>query len=325
VAAVDGRRQPRGFLSRFDWARTSAGRWQLLEINSDTPAGLWEAGLAAGQIARLHERGAPPGVEFWPRLTAAWRTTVVASLRSDASETPLAVGLVRAVAAPEDFDQLRAHERAARAAFPAARLVLGDIGELRVDDEGAWLRSTRLDVLFRYYPLDWCVTPRWAPLLKLVAGRRLVMIPPASAVVSQSKAFLALLHELDRHGFFPPEDAAAVRAYVPPTSLDPRPFRHADWVAKPFLEREGHGVRFAHELHPAERRHLEHADVVFQQWLALASVRVPIATAQGWRTEERFLVFGVFLAAGEIAGIYTRAGAPITGREAVFVPVLIDQ
>ena len=36
----------------------------------------------------------------------------------------------------------------------------------------------------------------------------------------------------------------------------------------------------------------------------------------------RVLIFGVFLAGNDIAGIYTRAGARITGREAVYLPAL---
>jgi hypothetical protein len=50
---------------------------------------------------------------------------------------------------------------------------------------------------------------------------------------------------------------------------------------------------------------------------------LPVGTAGGSRLEERSLVFGVFLANAQIAGVYTRAGACITGREAVFVPVLL--
>jgi hypothetical protein len=49
-----------------------------------------------------------------------------------------------------------------------------------------------------------------------------------------------------------------------------------------------------------------------------------VGTAGGWRVEERSLVFGVFLAGAQIAGVYTRAGGRITGREAVFVPMLLD-
>ena len=59
------------FLSRLDWARTTDQRWQLLEINSDTPAGLWETGLAAEEITPLLSKGTPPPVALWPRLARA--------------------------------------------------------------------------------------------------------------------------------------------------------------------------------------------------------------------------------------------------------------
>jgi hypothetical protein len=45
---------------------------------------------------------------------------------------------------------------------------------------------------------------------------------------------------------------------------------------------------------------------------------LPVGTAGGSRLEERSL-----LANAQIAGVYTRAGTCITGREAVFVPVLL--
>ena len=56
---------------------------------------------------------------------------------------------------------------------------------------------------------------------------------------------------------------------------------------------------------------------------SIVAARVPVATARGWRDEQRFLVFGVFLAGDGIAGVYTRAGARITGREAVFLPLVL--
>ena len=53
--------------------------------------------------------------------------------------------------------------------------------------------------------------------------------------------------------------------------------------------------------------------------------RVPVATARGFAQEERHLIFGAFLAGNEVAGVYTRAGAKITGREAVYVPALLTE
>jgi len=82
-------------------------------------------------------------------------------------------------------------------------------------------------------------------------------------------------------------------------------------------------VRFAAELTRRERRRIATADVVHQEALDLARVRLPVGTAAGWREESRVLVFGVYLAGADLAGVYTRAGDRITGREAVFVPVLL--
>jgi len=224
--------------------------------------------------------------------------------------------------AREDQDQLRAHARAARAALPRADLEWGAPDDLVVRGGRARLRGRPLDVLFRYYPLDWLAEPRFEPLLDLVHAGRLPMLPPAASLIPQSKAFLALCWELLDRAFFPPAEAAAIRAHVARTSLDPCCFRRSPHVVKPYLEREGLGVRFSLELTPYERRRIAAADVVYQEGLDLARARLPVGTAAGWRWESRVLVFGVFLAGAELAGVYTRAGARVTGREAVFVPVL---
>src|SRR5207237_1507517 len=59
--------EPWSFLSRFDWARTLDGRWKLLEINSDTPAGLGdaEASHRAGGPSRI-ARGPGPAPRARP-------------------------------------------------------------------------------------------------------------------------------------------------------------------------------------------------------------------------------------------------------------------
>jgi hypothetical protein len=94
-------------------------------------------------------------------------------------------------------------------------------------------------------------------------------------------------------------------------------------VIKPYLEHEGHGVYFSSELHARDRRRLLQNPAVCQERLEVTRARVPVATARGWRTEARHLIFGVFLTGSSVAGIYTRAGARITGREAVYTPTLI--
>jgi glutathionylspermidine synthase len=311
------------FLSRFDWARTRDGHWKLLEINSDTPAGLWETGSAEAEVARLHRASRGLSGGFWPALVSAWRRWAERKLGPGSATRRLRIGLVGLLASPEDQDQLRAHARAAREALPNASIEMGTPEDVRIETRGATLGGRRVDLLFRYYPLEWLAAPRHGPLLEAVGSGALAMLPPAHALIPQSKAFLALAWELEAQGFFPPTEAAAIRQYVARTALTPGPLGRGPYVIKPYLEREGHGVRFSTELSPRKRRRLVDGPVVCQEQLDVLAARVPVATARGWTRESRHLIFGVFLAGREIAGIYTRAGARVTGREAVYLPAVV--
>jgi hypothetical protein len=133
---------------------------------------------------------------------------------------------------------------------------------------------------------------------------------------------VAPVWELEAQAFFPPAEAAAIKRYVALTALGPEPFGRRPYVIKPYLEREGLGVRFSTDVTPRERRALVEGPLVCQERFDVARVRLPVATGRGWSREARHLIFGVFLAGSQIAGVYTRAGARITGREAVFVPVV---
>ena len=310
-------------LSRFDWAWTGASGWKLLEINSDTPAGLWETGSIEGAVARVHRSATTPSAGFWARLAASWRRSAERALGPKALREALSVGLVGALGAPEDADQLRAHAFAARLGLPRAVFRIGTPEDLVLRRGRVTLGGRPLDLLFRYYPLDWLAEPRWAPLLDAVAEGTLAMLPSPAALIAQSKAFLALLWELEAQNFFPPAEAAAVTRYVARTTLDPRGLGRHGYVIKPYLEREGHGVRFSRDTTRGDRRRLRDAPVVYQECLDVLQTRVPVATASGWTRESRHLIFGVFLTGSDVAGIYTRAGSQITGREAVYVPALL--
>ena len=187
---------------------------------------------------------------------------------------------------------------------------------------GVSLGGGTLDVLFRYYPLQWLAEAPWAPPPDAMAEGEVAMLPPAHTLIPQSKGFLALCWELEAQGFFPPAETAAIRHYVARTALGPEVFGRHPYVIKPYLEHEGRGVRLSSELCPRERSRLLHEPVVCQEQIAVMRAWVPIATGRGWKREARHLIFGVFLAGTSIAGIYTRAGGRITGREAVYTPTL---
>jgi len=323
LCASSGTAEAWSFLSRFDWAWTTEGRWKLLEINSDTPAGLWEAASIEGAVAGFHPGAAPLSAGFWPALASSWRRSAARSLGDGAANRSLNVGLVGALGSPEDADQLRAQACAARIALPRAKIQIASPDDLVAKGSRVGLAGQRLDILFRYYPLDWLAEPRWAFLVEASARGTVALLPAAHVLIPQSKAFLALLWELGSQGFFPPTEAAAITRYVARTALGPEPFGRGPYVMKPYLEREGRGVLFSSEIAPRDRRRIVEGAVICQERLDVLRLRVPVATARGWRSQARHLIFGVFLAGNDIAGIYTRAGARITGREAVYLPALL--
>ena len=323
LCASSGTAEAWSFLSRFDWAWTTQGRWKLLEINSDTPAGLWEAASIEGAVAGFHPGTAPLSAGFWPALASSWRRSAARSLGDGAANRSLNVGLVGALGSPEDADQLRAQACAARIALPRAKIQIASPDDLVAKGSRVGLAGQRLDILFRYYPLDWLAEPRWAFLVEASARGTVALLPAAHVLIPQSKAFLALLWELGSQGFFPPTEAAAITRYVARTALGPEPFGRGPYIMKPYLEREGRGVLFSSEIAPRDRRRIVEGAVICQERLDVLRLRVPVATARGWRSQARHLIFGVFLAGNDIAGIYTRAGARITGREAVYLPALL--
>src|SRR5262249_50390795 len=153
------------------------------------------AGPVSADIARLHPTARWPGCDLAPALARSWHRWCARYLGPAAAQESPAIGLIGSPA-PEDQDQLRAHATAARSILPRATLEFGTPGDLNIKSGRAWLRDRPLDLIFRYYPLDWLVGARFEPLLDLIASGDLPMLPPAHALIPQSKAFLGLLREL---------------------------------------------------------------------------------------------------------------------------------
>src|SRR5262249_57350561 len=125
--------------------------WKLLEINSDTPAGLWEAGTIEGDVARRHEAATAPSADFWRKLAASWRRCAEHALGAGKAERVRSIGLVGALGVPEDADQLRAHARAARLAPPHACPRLRPVDDLAVRGSSITLGGLPLDHQYHYH------------------------------------------------------------------------------------------------------------------------------------------------------------------------------
>jgi glutathionylspermidine synthase len=305
----------------------------VCELNCDTPSGEAEAVL-------LNRAAATPGLSD-PNFALAARfcamiEAVGHSVRP-AGSRPLSIGIIYPTEMPEDLSMVLLY----RHWFEERgwNVTLGSPFNLRgFGGHRAGLFDTPCDVFVRHYKTDWWTerVPAWAdevevpdpePLsaqLAVILGSALsgacAVVNPFGAVVPQNKRSMALLWE--RMDLFSEQSRSAIRRYLPETlrlETMARPrllVEREDWVLKSDYGCEGDQVVIGAATSP---------DV----WEASIDAAVP----GHWVAQRHFRALrdadgiaanhGVYLIAGEAAGLYTRLSAGGTDRHALSAPVLV--
>jgi glutathionylspermidine synthase len=217
-------------------------------------------------------------------------------------------------------------------------VILGSPYNLRVDARGPVLFDRPFSILLRHYKTDWWGerSSVWddeniadadalvAPLSVALASsieRRAAVVNPFGSVVPQNKRSMALMWE--RLADFSPRAQEIIRAHVPESrrleTMDAATLRaeRAAWVIKSDYGAEGDEVLLGRLATDDEwAAALAHAKP--GRWIAQRFFEAEVGAAG------EVVNHGVYLVAGEAAGIYARAQAGATDDRAVSVPVLIE-
>jgi glutathionylspermidine synthase len=219
------------------------------------------------------------------------------------------------------------------------RVTLGSPFNLRrLGPRVAGLFDTPCHVFLRHYKTDWWTErrPAWADeaeapdpeplcgplavILRSALAGTCAVVNPFGAVVPQNKRAMALMWE--RSDLFSEQSRSAIRRYLPQTlrleSLErPRLLaEREDWVLKSDYGCEGDQVVIGAETEP-------------DAWEACLGAALP----GRWVAQRHFRALrdrdgaaanhGVYLVAGEAAGLYTRLSVGGTDRHALSAPVLV--
>jgi len=327
-------------IARVDLFHCADGRWQICEVNSDTPSGEAEA-ILINEIVRGEGPGLPDLVDpnagfeerFWQMLVA-----------SDRSTRPSAAGLSRiGVLYPTDQPEDLSLVALYRSWFEkrGCQVVLGSPYNLGLAADGrVTLIDEPVDLLLRHYKTDWWGErevvwrdqvdyPDPDPLerelsLLLAAERegRVTVVNPFGAVVSQNKLSMALMWE-QRHRFSS-ASRQWIEDYLPETrrmvDLDPMTLAREEWVLKSVYGCEGDSVIVGpfvtDEVWRQAITQLIPRHWIAQRYFEVAPVRRP-DEYEGWRPN-----YGIFVIAGHASGIYTRLSRQATDYQAVTIPLL---
>ena len=138
-----------------------------------------------------------------------------------------------------------------------------------------------------------------------------------STIISQSKAFFALIYELCKVDFYSEHDIQCIEKYIPFTSLNSNDFIDGDYCSKPYLGREGEGVSFSIMNTDIQN---DQNNLIYQKRIEIQSVNLNIHTALSNYKINAYPIIGTFVMGEEFGGIYTRAGGIITDQWAVYIP-----
>jgi glutathionylspermidine synthase len=319
-------------IARADVFVTAEGL-AVTELNSDTPTGEPEA----VELGRLAHEDHPSLQDPNGGLRARF-VTMVEALTAALVDAPFprTAGLVYPTEFTEDLSLVRLYRRWLTEA--GWEVVLGSPYNLGRDDEGrATLFDRPVSLLLRHYKTDWWTErssawsdeaiPDAAPLseaLEAALGasvdRKTAVLNPFGAVLPQNKRAMAFMWEHVHR--FSPASQSIIERLVPFTSrleaLHPEQLRaqREQWVLKSDYGAEGDEVVLGRAVTQEE----------WERCLSLA--RPGRWIAQRYFEAERgeggeTINYGVYVVAGEAAGLYLRAQPGATDVHALSVPVLV--
>ena len=305
------------FLGRFDWVIDTAGNLKLLEFNAETPAGLTESAVLNGMIRNhfqehfgntLHLQD--PNANL---LTLVKQQFMNITAQYNKIKPIKTIGFVACSYEEDWYNTGTVLEALSDLPYEFVRGEITGLGVLR---GGLTLCGKPVDSIYCYYPHDWLCSDSYFKGTIRALSKTYGIIPPFS-IIEQSKALFALIWELRNTDFYTKAEASLIDQYLPFTSLQPDSFQDGDTCVKPYFGREGENVDFAYRISGGEE------DMIFQQRIEIG--RAPFdVVGHEHITESAYPVIGAFtLGTGKFGGIYTRVGARVTDKRAVYAPIFI--
>lgn len=319
-------------IARADVFVTDEG-YAFAELNSDTPTGEAEAVVLNRAVHPHHPGTHDPNAELGARYSEMVEGLAAYTLGAGHSKV---AGLVYPTELTEDLGVIRLFKRWFEER--GWEVVLGSPYNLTLDDKGrACLFDVPVSVMLRHYKTDWWgerasawddenlpdTEPLREPFGIAVAAAlagNLCVVNPFGAVLPQNKRSMALMWEHIHR--FPLRSQEVIRAFIPATFrlevMEQKVLvgEKDEWVLKSDYGAEGEEVILG-KLATAEdwQKCLTHARP--GRWIAQ---RYFEAKQNG---AGEVMNYGVYLVAGNAAGIYTRRHKGATTDDALSVATLI--
>jgi glutathionylspermidine synthase len=320
-------------IARLDLFILPDGSVRTCEMNSDTPSGEAEAVIVNQILHRHHPHLLDPNADMEERFVEMVLESYRAAVDS-IDDRPPAIGIVYPTELTEDLSMITLYRD--WFASRGMEVTTGSPYNLHCDEAGRLhLFDTPIDVMIRHYKTDWWSEriPVWLDeddfndpdpldrqlidIIESEAMRRVAVVNPLGSVITQNKLTMAFFYT--HIELFSREARQTILSYVPETyplsHLVDRALPQSEWTLKSDYGCEGAEVILGpHVTEEIWSKSLEMADV--QRWVAQRYFEA--AASDGMIPN-----YGVYLIAGETAGIFTRLAPQATDYHALTAPTFI--
>ncbi|OPJ63471.1 glutathionylspermidine synthase family protein [Clostridium chromiireducens] len=303
-------------LGRIDFVVDNDGNLKILEFNSETPAGLVES-IGGNSIVKkkLNIEYEDPNEKLRGEIRKTF-FIILEEFKKSKSINNIAVvtswyyeDIYTSNIISEVLKELKDYN-----------IILGNVYDLKVVNNKIFLYGEEIDAIYRHYPLDWFYFEEEMRDIIEPLNSGDYLINPAHTLITQSKAFLAVIYELLGKNFFSEDEEKFILRYIPYTSVEEDEKLSSDYVIKPYLSREGMGIDISYNKIDQE---LE--NIIFQDRVNIKPICIDIYSTMGKSKKYQFPVLGVYITDDKPCGIYTRMGDFITNKNAIYMPTYINQ
>lgn len=293
------------FVSRLDWAIDRDRNIRLLEINSETPAGICEAAILE-EIICDKENYIGVSSKLKSNIKEVASNIINYYKQYINCKTKIRVAFLT-LNYYEDFITTKTIMNIVKN-IEGIEYTIGNIHDLEEKEDGVYLYGEKIHLIYRHYPLQWIYEDSNLKWLTKHINKDVFFMNSAKSIVSQSKGFFAVIYELMNHKFYSEDEKTFIKKYIPYTTYDMEKIESNDFIIKPLLEREGHGVRFSSNIFD-----IPEDDVIFQERVFMEPIH------------DKFLIFGAYMIEGKFSGIYCREGKEITTNDCRWIPLCIKK
>lgn len=311
------------FIGRFDFLIDQNSNFKLIEFNSETPAGFMESLVLQNLIIEEVDKEKifqNPNKEMMSKIIEVFEKYIfnisTKCFNSEKSIDSFEIKNIAFVCTTYNEDWYNTKLLFEKIKSTKYNFIFDTVDSICVKDKKIYLGDIPIDLMYRYYPLDWFLE---SEEIITALENNTISINSPSTFITQSKVFFCIIYELIGKNFYDEKEEFIIQKYIAKSYLDYKKFSGNDFLIKNIWGREGDGI--FHSYSGVLPNDID--KYMFQEKIDIKKYDLNIDYTYQNVVEGLYPVIGTYVIGDNFGGVYSRFDGRVTQKSAVFLPTVI--